>query len=301
MHNQLTDIFTLTKRHTKLYFKDKQNFIMSLLSPLILVVLFITFLKSVYASSLLAALPQGMTISDNLVNSFTAGWLISSILGVTSVTLAFCSNTIVITDKINGCIRDMEITPTKKLSISLSYFISNFFTTFLICFICLVFGLGYMSIYGWYLTINDIVMIVLNLILCVSFGSLLASIVESFISSQGGASAVATLISSMYGFVCGAYMPISQFSTTIANVISCLPGTYGTVIFRNYFMHGIIDEMAKDMPVQAVGAIRDAFDNNIYFFGTKVELPQMFAILGISVVVLLLCFSILVVFKSKKK
>ena len=89
MRKDLTDLRCLTARHIKLYFKDKQTFFMSLITPLILVVLFATFLRSVYVSSLTSALPD-IELPDKLVNGFVAGWLISSILGVSSVTLAFC-------------------------------------------------------------------------------------------------------------------------------------------------------------------------------------------------------------------
>ena len=55
MRKDLTDLRCLTARHIKLYFKDKQTFFMSLITPLILVVLFATFLRSVYVSSLTSA------------------------------------------------------------------------------------------------------------------------------------------------------------------------------------------------------------------------------------------------------
>lgn len=89
LRKNFTDLRYLTARHIKLYFKDKQTFFMSLITPLILVVLFATFLRSVYVSSLLSVLPEGVVLPDKLVNGFVGGWLISSILGTTSVTLAF--------------------------------------------------------------------------------------------------------------------------------------------------------------------------------------------------------------------
>lgn len=70
LRKNFTDLRYLTARHIKLYFKDKQTFFMSLITPLILVVLFATFLRSVYVSSLLSVLPEGVVLPDKLVNGF---------------------------------------------------------------------------------------------------------------------------------------------------------------------------------------------------------------------------------------
>ena len=46
----------LTKRNVKLYFKDKGMFFSSLITPLILLVLYTTFLKNVFEDSFRGAL-----------------------------------------------------------------------------------------------------------------------------------------------------------------------------------------------------------------------------------------------------
>lgn len=293
-------MWALVSRHMKLYFKDKQNFIISLISPMVLMLLYVTFLRNIYTSSLLSCIPEGFTISDSLVDSFTAGWLLSSILGVTAVSLAFCSNTIIIHDKIEGNIKDMLITPVRKLTISISYLIANYFVTFIICLICMVLGLVYIAVCGWYMTPSQVGMIVVNLLIMVAFGSLMSAIIENFVSSQGGLSAIVALVSSIYGFICGAYMPISQFSGFIKNLITFLPGTYGTVLFRKYFMGGAIDEMAKTLPAPVIDAIRDGFDNNIYFYDNKVETSTMFLILFGAIAVLAVVFTIIIIFDNRK-
>ncbi len=48
-----TTISNLVSRNIKLYFKDTGTFFTSLLSPMILLVLFVTFLGNVYENSLL--------------------------------------------------------------------------------------------------------------------------------------------------------------------------------------------------------------------------------------------------------
>ncbi|MBQ3213465.1 MAG: ABC transporter permease [Clostridia bacterium] len=291
---QFNQLFHLTKRNIKLYFKDKLTFFLSLITPLILVVLFLTFLKSVYEDSLLMSLPEGFTISDNILNAFTGSWLFSSIMAVSCVTVAFCSN-MMITDKISKSANDFYVSPIKRSTVSTSYFISNFITTLIVCFVVLIVSLIYLAIVGWYITFVDIIMIIFNIILCVLFGTLLSSFVGLFVSSQGGLSAISTLVSSMYGFICGAYMPIASFGEGMKAFVGFIPGTYGTILFRQFYMNGVLNEMAKTLPIEVIESIKTGFDYNFSFFNNQVETWVMFFILGLTIVAI---FTLFVVFSN---
>ena len=119
---------------------------------------------------------------------------------------------------------------------------------------------------------SDILLLCLDVFLLVNFGTALSSIVGSFLSSQGHIAAVGTIVSSGYGFLCGAYMPISQFTPTLSKVVSALPGTFGTSLVRNHSMRGAFSEFEKaGIPKAAVEEMRDAVDCNLYFFENKVE------------------------------
>ena len=50
-------LLSLIKRNTKLFFKDKAMFLTSLITPLILILLFVTFLGNVYRDSFNSSLP----------------------------------------------------------------------------------------------------------------------------------------------------------------------------------------------------------------------------------------------------
>ncbi|MGN1227161.1 MAG: ABC transporter permease, partial [Christensenellales bacterium] len=275
---------------------DKTTFFMSLITPLILLILFITFLKDVYIESLKSGLPDGVVLDSSVINAFAGGWLMSSIVGVICITIAFCSNLIMVNDKINGNIRDFYITPTSKELISVGYFVANYLTTLLICLITVAISFIYLAIVGFFLSFGDCVLIIVNVMLCCLLGSLLASIVERFINSQGGISAVATLVSSVYGFICGAYMPISQFNSVIQNIVVFNPGTYNVILFRNYYLNGVLDKIGETTGVEVVAGLRDAFDGNLYFFGTQVSEGAMYAVCVTSIVVLCVAFVLLTKF-----
>ena len=283
---EIRKLGALVHRNVKVYFKDKMLFFVSMITPLILVVLFLTFLGSVYRDAVTSALPDGVTVSDRLVNAFTGSWLFSSILSVSCVTVAFCSN-VMVNDKLNRVVNDFHITPAKRSTLGLSYFLANFCTTLLVCLIAFAVGMIYLAIVGWYLSFGDAIMILLVILLNTLFGVLFASIVCMFVNTQGALSAVCTLVSSMYGFISGAYMPIAQFAAPMRTVIGCLPGTYSTVLLRHYFMRGTTAALGEYMPPEAVDGLQRSFDGSIEMFGSEVPIWAMFLIIGLTVVVLL--------------
>ncbi len=132
------------------------------------------------------------------------------------------------------------------------------------------------------------------------FGSTLSSIVSYPLTTQGQLSAVGTIISSGYGFVCGAYMPISNFGSGLQKVLSYLPSTYGTSLLKNHMLHGIFAEMENEkLPAEMITAIRDTLDCNPQFHGHVVSTGQMVAIMAGSIVVFGIIF-LLVTFLPEK-
>ena len=304
-------LISLVSRNTKCYFKDKFTFFMSLLTPIILFVLFVTFLRNIYIESLESAfVKNNLTVSPRIINGCAGAWLMSSILSVSAVTVAFCSNTIMIDDKINSSVNDFRVSPVKGTTVSLAYFILNFLITFTVLITVMLIGHIYLACIGWYLTVADTFMIIVDIICGILFGTLLAGVVESFISTQGGLSAVATLVSSMYGFICGAYMPISSFSKGLQNVLSLMPGIYSVGTMRNHYLNGYMQAFIEDMRANSVdeniingviNGIRDSFDANLYSFGTKIPLGAMYGILLGACALLLVAYIAIVIIKNKKK
>ena len=283
----MTGLGALILRNTKLYFKDKGMFFTSLITPLILLVLYSTFLSNVYEETFRGALEAaGATVSGKLIGGCVGGELVSSLLAVSCVTVAFCSNLLMVQDKITGSRQDLTIAPLKPSTLALSYYLSTLLSTLLICFVASGICLGYLAYVGWYLTAGDVAALLLDVALLVLFGTALSSCVNFFLSTNGQASAVGTTISAGYGFICGAYMPISQFSKGLQKVISFLPGTYGTSLLRNHALRGVFAEMgAQGFPSEVVEAIKDSVDCNLYFFGNKVELSTMYLVLTAAIVI----------------
>lgn len=298
----MTGLGNLIKRNSKLFFKDKGMFFTSLITPVILLVLYATFLAKVYRDSFASAIPEYFSVPDKLIDATVGGELISSLLAVCCVTVAFCSNMLMVQDKVSGARRDLTITPVRKSTLALGYYIATAMSTLIICFIAAGAGFIYLANIGWYLSVQDVLGILLDIFLLVMFGTALSSIINFFLTTQGQISAVGTIISAGYGFICGAYMPIASFGEGLQRVISFLPGTYGTSLLRNHALGGVYEEMADlGFPSEIIEGIKDGIDCNLYFFGDKVELGTMYIILGGAVVVLVGVYVLLNMLCSKNK
>lgn len=295
--SELRKMRYLTLRNIKLYFKDKMTFLVSLITPLILLVLFIAFLKSTYEDSILSII-QGFDLDQSLIDAFTGGWLFSSVLATSCITVAFCSGMMVI-DKINRANIDFMVSPVKKSTLQLSYVLANLFSTFIITFVLLIVGLIYLACVGFYITFVDILLIVFGIIITSLFGTILANIIWTFTYSQGVVSGVCTLVSALYGFICGAYMPIRTMGQGMQYFVSLLPGTYATVLFRQGFLNSVLNRMRETLPQGMINGIASGFDVKMSFFGHDVSTLALILVISISTIVLLGVFLFINKFKKK--
>ena len=254
-------LLALIRRNVKIFFKDKGMFFSSLITPVILLVLYGTFLGRVYRENFLSAIPAGVHIPESLLNGLVGGQLISSILAVSCVTVAFCSNMLMVQDKVSGARADLMVTPVRRSVLAMGYYVASLLATLLVCLVAAGACLIYLSLVGWYLSIWDVLLMLLDVFLLAMFGMALSSIVNSFLSTEGQISAVGTIISAGYGFLCGAYMPISQFGEGLQRVLGFFPGTYGTSLLRNHALGGVLAEMeSQGVPAAVTSAIGQAED-----------------------------------------
>ena len=285
----MTGLGALIRRNTKLYFKDKGMFFSSLITPVILLVLYVTFLKKVFDDSFRSALTEaGAVVSDSIINGVVGGQLVSSLLAVSCVTVAFCSNLLMIKDKTSGARHDLTITPVRPAVMAMGYYMASLLSTLIVTLTAAAVCLGYLSWAGWSLTAGDVAALLLDVLLLTRFGTALSSCINFWLTTDGQASAVGTIVSAGYGFICGAYMPMSNFGEGLQKVLSFLPGTYGTSLLRNHTMGGAFAEMERlGFPNQVVEAIRSSVDCNLFFFGHQVTNGQMYLILVGSTAVLM--------------
>lgn len=303
--NTTSATVALIRRNVKMFFKDKGTFFTALITPLILLVLYATFLNNVYKSSFLQvfeAIPTGIAVSDSILDGLTGGLLLSSLLSVSTVTVSFCANLCMVQDKVTGARGDFDVSPVKPRSMALGYYLATAINGLIIGFSATAVGLVYLAIVGWYLSALDVLALFGDVMLLVAFGTALSSLVCYPLKTQGQLSAVGTIVSAGYGFVCGAYMPLSQFSEGVRGVMSFFPGTYGTSLLRNHALQGACKALtAQGFPSAVIDGIRDISDCNFYFFENQVQVWQMYLVLAAVTAALVFAYVLLHTLKGKRK
>lgn len=306
----------IIRRDITLFFKDKGMLFTSLITPLILLVLYASFLGNVYRDSFVSGFEEmGVVLSGEIsrvIDGCVGGQLVSSLLAVSCITVAFCSNLLMVQDKVSGARSDLTISPVRPSLLALGYYVSTAVATWIICMLALAAGLGYIAAIGWYLSVADVLWLVADVTLLVLFGTAMSSIVSYFLSSQGQISAVGTIVSSCYGFICGAYMPISSFAEGLRTVLSYLPFTYATALLRNHAMRGAFAELEAqfehlglpDAQTEAllggVDILRETVDSTVYFHGKVVPVGAMIALIG-GVSALLMLIYLAMNLRNKKR
>lgn len=90
-----------------------------------------------------------------------------------------------IRDRAKGTRKDFDVSPISKARLYLGYFLSTVVNSLMVNGLALVLCLGYMYHMGWYMSVSDVLWVVLDEILLVLFGSTLSSIISYPLTTQG--------------------------------------------------------------------------------------------------------------------
>lgn len=294
-------LIEMVSRNRKLFFRDKGMLMSSLITPVILIVLYATFLSKVYKESFIGNMPEFFDVPEKLINGTVAGLLGAALLAVCCVTVTFCVNLTMIQDIYLGVRKDFDVSPIKTKTLYLSYLVSTVCNSLMVNFVALGLCLAYTGLMGWYLTVTDVLLLIADVILIVLFGAVISGIICYPLKTQGAMSTVGTIVSAGYGFLCGAYMPISNFGKGLQRVLSFLPGTYATSLIKNHMLRGVLEEMeAQGFPKEAIDGIAKSLDCRPEFFDKVVAPRQMMLILVCSVLVFGAVYFVLTGVKKKK-
>ena len=241
-------ILGLIKRNLLLFFKDWQSILFSLLTSIIVLVLYLLFLKGTFVSAMQSAMEQYPGLASMLpqkdIDMFANLFLLSGILGSAMISVPFSCITTLVRDRANKVDYDILATPLKRGQIIFAYFVSAVLTSTLLTSIILAVGLIGIRMQGnMYLNASQVV----KAFSIVALGSISASaifmIVVLFFKSVSACEAFFGILSAASGFVIGAYIPISQFSNGVQTVCNLFPASQITIMLRNILLNGLLEHI----------------------------------------------------------
>ena len=238
----------LIKRNLLLFFKDWQSILFSLLTSIIVLVLYLLFLKGTFVSAIQSAMEQypGLTsmVSQKDIAMFANLFLLSGILGSAMISVPFSCITVLVKDRANKVDYDILATPMKRGQIIFAYFVSAVLTSTLLNSIILAVGLIGIRMQGnMYLNASQVI----KAFSVVALGSISASaifmIIVLFFKTVSACEAFFGILSAASGFVIGAYIPISQFSNEVQTVCNLFPASQITIMLRNILLNGLLEHI----------------------------------------------------------
>ena len=284
----------LTKRNLLLFFKDKQSIIFSLLTSMIVLALYLLFLKDTFVNAMDSAINQfpGLSslIDKNDKDMFANLILLTGILGSAMITVPYNCLITLVKDRENKVDYDILATPLKRGQIIFSYFISAALSSVILTSMILGIGLGVIGMQGdIYLGIGEI----LKAFGVVALGSISATsifmIVVLFFKSVSASGAFFGMLSAASGFIIGAYIPIPQFSEAVQTVCNIFPASQITIVLRNVLINGLLEHMNTSLNGVEQGmfvtSIKELFSFKAWLFDGYLDMTQMLVYITVSILV----------------
>ena len=263
----------LTRRNLLVYFKDVQAVLFSMLTSIIVFVLFVLFLRQTYADSIAEqARLLGDLVKQQDIDMFTYGLLLSGLMGSSVITVSYHTLTTVVRDREKRIDYDIAATPIRRWQIVLSYFTASVIAAILMTCFVLTAGLIFVSAKGsLYLTAGDVARLYgLTVLAALSAAALFMPFVLLF-KSTSASGAFFGILSAASGFVIGAFMPISQFSKAVQSFCGVFPGTGVTALYRTTLLQRLLDRMDAGIGGVDGGSfvkgIEEAFFSRVCLFG----------------------------------
>lgn len=298
----MKDFLGFTKRNLIIYFKDKLAILFSLMTSIIVFVLYLLFLKGTFVDAIDGAM-NGLEsfISSGDIDMLVNGILLTGILGSAMITVPYTCLQTIVKDRESGVDSDICATPLKRWKIVLSYFTASTLCSFIMTSVIMTVGLVVLSFMGeLHLSIGSLFAAYGLMLLGSVSSTSLFMLILLFFKSSSTCTAFFGILTAAAGFVIGAYIPLSQFSEGVQGFCNIFPASHITSLLRNILLSGIaenIDSSIGGVDNGAfISAFKEIFSFNAHAFGTDFSGANSVLYIGI---IALICIAAMMVLYSK--
>lgn len=258
----------LAKRCSLTYFRDRQSVFFSLMGVIIVVLLYLLFLRNM----LIESYPDipGM---DSLIDA----WVLSGILGIVPVTTCAGSLQTMIEDKADGRDRDILITPMTSSQIALGYILSTFIVGIVMSLLTFAICIAYLAATGCPLSAIGVLESLVLLIPSALSASIVMYAISSFLNSTGAFSGLFTVVSVLIGFLAGIYMPMGVMPDAMNVVGTLVPASHMAALFRDTLAAEALNDAFGGMPATELAEFRMDMGFDLHLGGFEFSAETMIA------------------------
>ena len=228
---------TLVIRHNKIFRRDRIQVLFSILTVLIVIILYAVFLQKMQIDAIETLVPASTELKT-MVNE----WMVAGLLSIISVTTTLAAYGIYIKDLETRVLADFLTAPITRAQLQLSYVINALLIGFSLSLIGLVCCQLFIVIKGgtWF-SLEKWVLLIGIIALSVLLSSALNLFFTLLVKTQNAFSTLSTIIGTAIGFLCGVYVPLGSLPDFVQKVIMLFPVSHTAVLFREVMMRDSID------------------------------------------------------------
>ncbi|MER2105854.1 MAG: ABC transporter permease [Solibacillus sp.] len=232
-------LVSLVSRHNKVFFRNRTLVFFSLLSVLILIVLYAIFLQKTQLNAIEQAVPLTPAV-ELMVNE----WMIAGLLSIIAVTTTLGVFSIYVKDLEMKTTADFLTTAASRMKIQLSYIISALIVGFTMSVFALICCEIYLVIVGGkLLSLIAFLKVIGILLISVLLSCSVNLFIVLFIKTQAAFSTLSTIIGTAIGFFCGVYVPMAALPSYVQSMIQFFPISHTTVLLRQVLMEDSITKV----------------------------------------------------------
>nr|WP_231630054.1 ABC transporter permease [Lysinibacillus sp. ZYM-1] len=239
---------SLVQRNSKVFRRDKTQVFFSLLSVIIVIVLYAVFLQKMQVDAI-----ERITVATPELITMVNEWLVAGLLSMIAVTTTLGAYGIAIKDQETKAQADFLTAPLSRATIQMSYVLNALIIGSVFSFIALIgCEIFIVATGGKLLSLEHFVQVLGILFLSVLLASVFNLFLSLFVSTQNAFSTLGTIVGTVLGFLCGVYVPLGALPGFAQNLIMYFPISHTTVLLRNTFMESSIANVFKDVPASYV-------------------------------------------------
>ena len=283
-------ILIFIKRNLKLFVRDRATVFFSLLSTLILIMLYFLFIAKVYTSGMDDPNAGGIAtaLSGNAKNFIVYLQMMAGVMVLNSMSLATGAFSTIAKDFESKRIDSFMLTPIKTREMIFSYFSTGFAASFgintltwIISYIIIDATTGYWLAAGAFLMVL-VVLLVASLISCS-----LMLLVTALVKSSSAIGVVNGISGTFFGFLCGIYMPYGNLGEGTKVIGSLLPFSHLTIWLKRVVLDNAFAQVGIDGEFKTI-LYRDYFSaESIGFCALSAPLWLMVFLSGVFAVLCL--------------
>lgn len=261
----------LAKRCSLCYFRDRSSVLFSLMAVIIVVMLYLLFLRNTMVESY-PDIP-GM---ENLIDA----WVLAGILAIVPVTTCAGSLSTMIEDRGTGRDRDILVSPLKGWQVAAGYVLSTFCVGLAMSLITLVICVVYLAATGCAVSASGIALAAVLTVPSSLSAAVIMYALCSFVRSSGAFSGLFAVVSVLIGFLCGIYMPMGTMPSAMNVIGTLVPASHFAAIFRDALASDALDGAFAGSTAEALADFRAemGFDLSLGGFGFDAATMMAYAL-----------------------